>query len=305
MTLGLLIFIGYAILLGLSIWLAWRQAGSFPFEESLMVLVIVGVGFTVLVYLSTLFLHTPSLKLQVSSGELAFVILYVVLVAVLLVFKRTPEKWKEPYLKDKTYTLLFKLFIFVFVPVVALRMFWNASWASLGFSAGDVKGQLISAALLSLFFGGFNLFFGSAAKPLRERRFSGKQIGFGFIVAFLWNVLETGLVEEFFFRAFLQTRLIAVLGSPLGGICLTSLIFGLAHAPGIYLRKGDRSGPLGERPSLLNSVLYAIIVLSTAGWFTGLLYWKTQSLLAPVIVHAAMDAVAHTAEFIEELNLKK
>ncbi|MBI3168877.1 MAG: CPBP family intramembrane metalloprotease [Chloroflexi bacterium] len=282
MILNGLIVIAYAVLFIASIWLAWRQGKTFPFSESIMVLLIVGVGFTGLVYLATLFLHTLPMQFDISSGELTFVISYVILVAILLVFKRTPEQWNGQFLKKKTADLLFKLAIFVGVPILALRMFWASSWESLGFSMGDAQGQLLAAVLLILFFGGFNLLVGSAAKPIRERRFSAKQAALGFGVALLWNILETGLVEEFFFRAFLQTRLIAALNSPLAGICLASLLFGLAHAPGIYLRKGDKSGPLGESPSLLNSILYTIVVLSPAGWFTGLLYWKTQSLLAPI-----------------------
>jgi hypothetical protein len=45
--------------------------------------------------------------------------------------------------------------------------------------------------------------------------------------------------------------------------------------------------------------------LSTAGWFTGVLYWRIQSLLAPVLVHAGLDAAAHTPEFIQALKLPK
>lgn len=82
-------------------------------------------------------------------------------------------------------------------------------------------------------------------------------------------------------------------------------MFSLAHASGIYLRRGDKHGLLGEQPSLLNSILYAILALSPTGWFTGLLFWRAQSLLAPVLVHAAVDAVAHTAEFIEGLGVQK
>jgi membrane protease YdiL (CAAX protease family) len=61
---------------------------------------------------------------------------------------------------------------------------------------------------------------------------------------------------------------------------------------------------LGERPALLDALLYGILALSPAGWFTGLLFWRTQSLLAPILVHAAVDAVAHAVEFIEALDGK-
>lgn len=304
MTVQTWIVVVYIILLLASIWLAWRQGKSFPFGESIVVLAIVGAGFTGLVYLSTLFLDTQPLQLDVSAGELIFVLAYVVVIAALLVFRRGSEKGNG-FIAKKASVLAFKLIFFVAIPFAALRLLWNASWASLGFHAGDVKGQLLSAAILILFIGGFNLLVGSAAKPLREKQFTAKQAALGFGIAFLWNALEVGLVEEFFFRSFLQTRLIAALGSPLAGICLASLLFGLAHAPGIYLRKADKGGPLGESPTLLNSILYTVIVLSPAGWFTGLLYWKTQSLLAPILLHAAVDAVANTTEFIEGLKLAK
>jgi len=49
-------------------------------------------------------------------------------------------------------------------------------------------------------------------------------------------MLEVGVVEEFFFRVRLQSRLSAVLKSKLGGIVRASLRFGLGHAPGLYLR---------------------------------------------------------------------
>jgi membrane protease YdiL (CAAX protease family) len=112
-------------------------------------------------------------------------------------------------------------------------------------------------------------------------------------------------VEEFFVRAFLQGRATAFFDSPAAGICAASLLFGLAHAPGIYLRRGERHGPLGEQPALVDSILYAILGLSPTGWFTGLLYGRCQSLLAPILVHAAVDAVAHTAEFLDGLGVRR
>jgi CAAX protease family protein len=159
--------------------------------------------------------------------------------------------------------------------------------------------------VLILLFGGFNLLTGGAAAPIRKRQYGLGQIVSGMSLAFLWNVAEVGLVEEFFFRAFLQGRFTALFNSPVAGICLASLLFGLAHSPGIYLRRGDRHGPLGENPALTDAILYGVLGLSPTGWFTGLLYWRCQSLLAPVLVHAAVDAVAHTTEFLEGLGIRK
>jgi membrane protease YdiL (CAAX protease family) len=291
----------YIVLYIAALIIAVRQGETFPLMESLMVVLIVGFVFTGLVYLATIPIKVTPIAAKPSTAELVFTLGYLVLIAVLLVFKPAPKEdgnfWREKFL-----AIAFKLPLFVLIPFLIVHLVWNISWRDLGFSAGDIKGQLLASAVLILLFGGFNYFVGSAAAPLRKRQFSGGWIILGLGLSFLWNILETGLVEEFFFRAFLQTRLVNALGSPLAGICLASLLFGLAHAPGLYLRSGDKNGPLGEKPTLLNSVLYTIIVLSPAGWFTGLLYWRTQSLLAPVLVHAAVDAVAHTAEFIRAMK---
>jgi membrane protease YdiL (CAAX protease family) len=301
----LLTIIPFGILYLAVISIAVIRRKQFPLTESLMVMVIVGVIFTGLVYVTTLPVKSIPVSTGTSTGELVFMICYLLFVTFLLLIKPPPSDLPERFLREKIATLSFKLLVFVILPLAALRLFWGSPLAALGFSLGDVAGQCFAAVILILLFGGFNFLFGSAAAPVRKHQFSGKQVAFGLSLAFAWNIFETGLVEEFFFRAFLQTRLIETLDSPPVGICLASLLFGLAHAPGIYLRRGDKRGPLGEKPALIDALLYAVLVLSPTGWFTGLLYLRTQSLLAPVLVHAAIDAVAHTVEFIEGLRLRR
>jgi uncharacterized protein len=298
------IVLTYIILYLAALALAFWRRKSFPLADSIMVILIVGVGFTGLVWLVTLPVKAVATVDAVpSTGEMAFTLVYLGAVAALLVVRKTPASWKGQFAKEKAAAILFKLPVFVLIPIAALRLLWQTSWADLGFAWGDVPGQLLAALVLSLAFGGFNLVAGSGAAPLRKRQFVGRVVAVGFAITFVWNMLEVGLVEEFFFRGFLQTRLVHALGSPLAGICLASLLFGLAHAPGLYLRKGDRGGPLGEKPALMDAILYTIVILGPAGWFTGLLFWRTGSLLAPIIVHAAIDTVAHTAEFIEGLKI--
>src|SRR5262245_39025021 len=55
---------------------------------------------------------------------------------------------------------------------------------------------------------------------------------------FIWIAIEAGLNEEFLFRAVLQTRLTAWFGSAWAGVLVTSLLFGVAHAPGLFIRGG-------------------------------------------------------------------
>lgn len=306
MTFPLAVIAIYVSLYVLSLTVAVWQRKTFPLGDSIPVILIVGFGFTGLVYwIVPQHVEVPA-RPSIETGELLFTIIYLICISAFLVQGMpVPAPWKGHFLKEKLAVLGFKLLLFVLVPLAVLRIFWRVGWAELGFSAGDIPGQLLSAVLLILIIGGFNLLAGGGAEPLRKRHYSLRHTVFGLILAFAWNTLEVGLVEEFFFRAFLQGRIIGILDSPIAAISIASLLFGLAHVPGIYLRRGDKHGPLGEHPSLLNSILYGILTLSPTGWFTGLLYLRTQSLLAPILVHAAVDAVAHTSEFLEGLGIRK
>ncbi len=300
-----IVFIYAAIFLA-SLALAVVRHKTFPLAETLIVALIVGIVFTGLVYWIAPHPSNLLTRETVSPAELIFTIVYLMVTAALLIRGApVPNGWKAYFFKKGVATLVFKLVVFVLAPLVVMRLIWHTSWADLGFSAGNVGGQLKAAGVLILIFGGFNLIAGGAAAPIRKLLFQPGQIAGGMLLAFLWNLAETGLVEEFYFRAFLQGRFTAVLNSPAAGICAASLLFGLAHAPGIYLRRGDRHGPLGENPRLVDAILYAILGLSPTGWFTGLLYVRCQSLLAPALVHAAVDAVANTVEFLEGLGIRR
>ena len=76
----------------------------------------------------------------------------------------------------------------------------------------------------------------------------------------MWLLLEAGLVEEFFFRALVQSQLAAAFKSEVSGIVLMSLIFGLAHAPGFIFRHAGELEGLGPNPSALDAVAYSIVV---------------------------------------------
>ncbi len=114
------------------------------------------------------------------------------------------------------------------------------------------------------------------------------------LLSWVWLALEAGLCEEFLFRACLQSRLAAWLKSPVAGILLTSLLFGLAHWPGLYLRGGPDVDGWSTDP--VQVAAFTVATLSPLSISLGLLWARSRSLLLIVLVHGAIDALPHTAE---------
>lgn len=115
-------------------------------------------------------------------------------------------------------------------------------------------------------------------------------------VSFAWIAIEAGLNEEFLFRAVLQTRLSALFQSPWAGVIATSLLFGLAHAPGLFLRGGP--GVDGWSADPLQVIAHTIATLSPMGLLFGLIYARTKSLLLVVLLHGLVDVLPNMADFI-------
>ena len=114
------------------------------------------------------------------------------------------------------------------------------------------------------------------------------------LFSWIWMALVAGLCEEYLFRAGLQSRLAAWLQSPAMAIALTSILFALVHAPGLYLR-GDAE-TFGHSPDIFQVMAYTVGVISPVSILFGVLWHRTRSLLLVVIVHGAVDALPFTAE---------
>ena len=90
-----------------------------------------------------------------------------------------------------------------------------------------------------------------------------------------------GLPEEFLYRAFIQTRLEAVLRRPLWAVWLAAFAFGLSHVPidlgGTFLHWQD---------ALLTASTYQM----TVGFALGYAYMRTRNVLGLSLVHTFIDA---------------
>ena len=110
--------------------------------------------------------------------------------------------------------------------------------------------------------------------------------------------IEAGLIEEFFFRAVLQSRLAALIKSEWGAILMGGLIFGLAHVPGLYLRGAGSEG-INEQLPVWFWLSYCTVNMSIAGIFPGIIWSKTKNLYLVMILHAMVDLLPNVSDFIQ------
>jgi uncharacterized protein len=118
-------------------------------------------------------------------------------------------------------------------------------------------------------------------------------------VCFIWLFVEAGLVEEFFFRALVQSQFAAAFKSEVSGVVLMSLIFGLAHAPGFIFRHAGEVEGLGSNPTALDAIAFSIVVLAVSGLTFGVVWARTKNLFAVTIIHAAGDLLPNFGSFVK------
>lgn len=119
---------------------------------------------------------------------------------------------------------------------------------------------------------------------------------------FLWLIVDVGLPEELLFRVAAQGAIADRLRSPIAGVLLGALLFGLAHAPGLYLRGASAFEGLEGRPSIGWAVAYSIAVISPPGILFGTLWARTRSLSLVILLHATMDLIPNLAVFLKMIR---
>lgn len=299
--------IGYFLVYALNLLLASTIEG-FPLEEAIGIMVVMGVGFSVIA-------HFVSRKAQplgeVKTAQpretwvLAGLIVYIALIIIpgnKSITWLMPESWLESERAIEVVTLLRKVITLVVIPYMVYRLLFRFSTSDFGLFP-DLK-KSITGKHLAIFvvmastLAVFNYFAGSGARPLREGLASSQQLMVGIPLLFIWDYLEVGLGEEFFFRGLLQNRLGVLLRSHWGAVFVSALIFGIVHAPGMYLRGAGVIEGIGGAPSLLTCICYCIAVQSVPGIFFGILWMRTRNLWILMGVHAITDLVPHLYGFI-------
>ena len=289
------------------------QNPEFSLADAVLELLIFGVGFSLLAWLSTRRATPLILALHPTSREMIGLVIYVLLLSIYLVFgpqwidSWLPRGWVGSERIHFFVSLIRKLIVFVFLPFLFFGPLcgyrlgdfgWQkAGWRELWHSHLPMVMSL-GAAILA-----FQFFLGGAAAPIRAGKLTSQQLIVGIPLCFTWLAIEAGLVEEFFFRALLQSRLSAWFCSEITGIALMALIFGLAHAPGFIFRHAGTVEGLGANPSAWDAIAYSVVTLAISGVFLGIVWARTKNLFALIAIHAATDLLPNLPQFVRTWGL--
>lgn len=300
-ALGLAFLVGYGALYACML-LAMSRAANFDPAEPLFVLGILGVGFSLAAWLMTLRVSPLHYEVADPGRELATI---AVCLAIVVAFITWGLGWLHRAVPsdpaDSLAILAAKLAVFVAIPALRMRVQFGYRWSQL--APLSLPGRhvlaMIGMALLML---AFQSVMGRGLRDIMSAHVPKETLLIGVPLTFVWLAVEAGVVEEFFFRVLLQTRLAAVLRSELAAIVVMSVIFGLAHAPGIYLRTGLTQESV-QHPSVLVAVGYSIVITSVAGFFLGVLWARTRNFAVVVVVHAMTDLLPGVLPTLRSLQL--
>jgi membrane protease YdiL (CAAX protease family) len=305
-------FMGYLFLYLIFLFLL-HFVEQFSMGEPLAVLVIVGIGFSGLAFLFTKSSEPFHISIRGTKKEMLAMVISLILAMIYLTWgKDAANVIFYRYLEDSLLVrlvidLVQKLVFFVIIPLFVFMKYFEYSMSDFGIQFRSDQNRWRSHLRvlfgMSLVYIIFNYFLGEGARPIRDGQFSAGQLFIGLPISFLWLLIEVGLDEEFFFRAFIQSRLAAFFRSEVTGIVLSCLIFGLAHAPGLVLRGAGIISPVGESPSILLGVGYSIVILSVTGFGLGIVWARTRNLLVLMVIHAAGDLLPNFGELVEAFHI--
>ncbi|HET7209480.1 MAG TPA: CPBP family intramembrane glutamic endopeptidase [Terriglobales bacterium] len=299
---GLALLVAYLMVYSVML-LAMRRTAAFDVTEPLMVLAILGVGFTLAAWLLTIGIHPLDYPIRKPKSELAAVAIYLLPVVAFVTWGLDLLHRYVPTDPGNAFVILVaKILVFIVVPAAIMRAQFGYGLCQLAPVSQRTRHIVVTVGMSVLLLA-FQALLGHGLRDIASAHLPASVLWYGVPLTFVWLAVEAGVVEEFFFRVLLQTRLSAVLQSELGAIVLMSAVFGLAHAPGLYLRTGLTQEGLSPHPSLLMAVGYSIVITSVAGFFLGVLWARTRNFAVVVVVHAVGDLLPNVIPTLRSLRL--
>jgi uncharacterized protein len=302
------IFIGGLILYACAFAVLLRNK-SFDATGAIVVLIVFGVAFPIIAWAATRRAVPLSISVRPSKYQLIVLIGYIIVLSVYLIGgpqwidQHLPSSWTESSRIKFFVTFTKKLIVFVAIPFVIFRFGFGYRFCDFGIQREGLRAlrssHLPVVLVVSGAFLAFQYFLSGGGAAFRQGHFTGYQLILGLPLCFIWLFIEAGLVEEFFFRALVQSHFAAAFKSEVNGVVLMSLIFGLAHAPGFIFRHAGEVEGLGSNPSALDAVAYSIVVLAVSGVTFGVIWARTKNLFAAMLIHAAGDLLPNFVGFAQ------
>jgi membrane protease YdiL (CAAX protease family) len=281
---------------------------SFDIAGAVIVLVVFGIVLPLIAWFTTRNAIPLSISIHPRASELIVLTGYVIALSLYLIGgpqwidQHLPSGWTDSLRIKFLITLAKKLFAFVAIPFAIFRLGFGYRVRDFGLQRGGLLALGGSHLPVVLVVGGallaFQYFFSGGGAAFRREHFTVLQLLLGLPLCFIWLLLEVGLVEEFFFRALVQSQVAAALRSETSGVVLMSLVFGLVHAPGFIFRHAGELEGLGPHPSSLDAIAYSIVVLAISGITFGVTWARTKNLFALMLVHAAGDLLPNFGSFV-------
>jgi membrane protease YdiL (CAAX protease family) len=285
------------------------QNKSFEVGGAIIVLVLFGVVLPCLAWIATRRATALSISVRPDGWEMIVLAGYIIALSVYLIGgpqwidQHLPSSWIASSRIRFFITLIKKLIVFIAIPFAIFRFGFGYRLRDFGIQLEGLRLPRRNHLPVVLVVGGslmaFQYFLSSGGAAFRQGHFTLYQLLLGVPICFIWLLFEVGLVEEFFFRALVQSRLAAAFKSEVTGIVLMSLVFGVAHAPGFIFRHGGEMEGLGSSPSALDSIAYSIVVLAISGIAFGVIWARTKNLFALMLIHAAGDLLPNFTNFVQ------
>lgn len=270
-----------------------RQPGA-SLAEPLFLLALLGIGFPLLAWVLTRAPRMPATPVTGEPSRLPAVLLYLAAFSVVVLgwgFSALQQAFPtEP--TQSLVQLLVKLATMVLLPLWLFTAWRQSRAGPLGW-----RRLLLVFAVMALAYLALQAVFGRGLTTLAELAPAATTLAWAIPACWLWQTLEAGLAEEVLFRRVLQEKLAIASGSHVAAIAWASLLFGLAHAPGLWLRGGHlMEGVADASPAW--ALAYSIVMIAPAGIAFGVLWARTRSLWLLVPLHGLVDVIPQLAPFI-------
>ncbi|GAA0709642.1 CPBP family intramembrane glutamic endopeptidase [Dokdonella soli] len=274
------------------------SGGEGAWLDALVSFAILGVAFPALAVLLTRKIRLPELR-SAAPAATGMVIYLAVFALVVLGFGFTAihrEVQAEPLLSITL--LVIKLMTMVAVPALILGMLTGGmrDWFAPRWHTQRLWLPLVGIGVAMLM---FEAIFGRGLMTLSALHAAPTVLVWAVPACFVWLSLEVGITEEFLFRVALQSSLADRLRSPVAGVVIAALLFGLAHAPGLYLRGSAGAEGVDTPVSISWAMAYSVAVISPSGILFGVLWARTRSFALIIVLHALTDLLPNVAPFLQ------